>query len=96
MGKSIFAIGAFLTASLYNFAAYKKETPSDVRVHLAVQERTASAEDDRITMLPGLDYDPGFEQFSGYLDVSATRHIFYWYMESQSDPANDPVVLWTK
>lgn len=95
MGKSIFAIGAFLTASLYNFAAYKKETPSDVRVHLAVQERTASAEDDRITMLPGLDYDPGFEQFSGYLDVSATRHIFYWYMESQSDPTNDPVVLWT-
>lgn len=36
-----------------------------------------------------------FEQFSGYLSVTETRHIFYWYTESQSDPDTDPVVFWT-
>jgi carboxypeptidase C (cathepsin A) len=60
------------------------------------QQRSLQAEHDRITKLPGLNYEPGFEQFAGYLDVAPTRHVFYWYVESQSDPANDPVVLWTK
>ena len=54
-------------------------------------------EADRITDLPGLDYDPGFQQFSGYFTVNENhqRNIFYWYVESQNDPATDPVVLWT-
>jgi carboxypeptidase C (cathepsin A) len=58
---------------------------------------TLDALDDRITELPGLDFDPGFNQFSGYLEGSvSTRHLFYWYVESQSNPEKDPVVLWTK
>lgn len=48
---------------------------------------------------PGLDYTPGFDQFSGYLTVSGSesngRHLFYWFVESQGDPSKDPVVLWT-
>ena len=39
----------------------------------------------------------GFQQFAGYINgLSSTRHLFYWYVESQSDPSTDPVVLWTK
>jgi carboxypeptidase C (cathepsin A) len=57
---------------------------------------TAAALQDRIVDLPGLSYNPGFNQFSGYIDASPTRHIFYWYVESQSNPSKDPVVLWTK
>ena len=58
---------------------------------------TPAANSDRILDLPGLDYDPGFNQFSGYLTVSKEngRHIFYWFVESQNDPKNDPVVFWT-
>jgi len=50
---------------------------------------------DQITYLPGLANPPSFLQFAGYLDVSDTKHNFYWFTESERDPINDPVVLWT-
>lgn len=52
---------------------------------------------DLITELPGLYFDPGFEQYAGYLTVDEIhgRNLFYWYFDSQNDPDNDPVVLWT-
>eukprot|EP01012_Entosiphon_sulcatum_P013216 TRINITY_DN1848_c0_g1_i1.p1 TRINITY_DN1848_c0_g1~~TRINITY_DN1848_c0_g1_i1.p1 ORF type:complete len:449 (-),score=58.50 TRINITY_DN1848_c0_g1_i1:1106-2452(-) len=58
---------------------------------------TQAAEDDRITNLPGLPSNVTlpFNQFSGYLDVSSSKHIFYWFVESQHDPASAPIVLWT-
>ena len=60
---------------------------------------TSQARADAINIdeLPGLDYDPGFRQFSGYLPVDDDhgRHLFYWYVESQGVPTDDPVVLWT-
>jgi hypothetical protein len=33
---------------------------------------------------------------SGYLNVDPTnnRNLFYWFVESQNNPATDPVVLW--
>lgn len=58
---------------------------------------TDAASKDRIIDLPGLDHEPNFNQFSGYLKLSdiTNRSIFYWYVESQSNPSTDPVVLWT-
>jgi hypothetical protein len=32
--------------------------------------------------------------FAGYLNITDTKHIHYVFSESESDPANDPVVLW--
>lgn len=60
--------------------------------------RTHQAELDRIVDLPGWDDSSSassFEQFAGYLDVAPTRHVFYWYVESQSNSTNDPVIFWT-
>ena len=56
----------------------------------------AVAEANKITNLPGLNYTLNFDQYSGYLpaDSSGNRQIFYWFVESQRSPANDPVVLW--
>ncbi|OAA60023.1 carboxypeptidase Y [Cordyceps fumosorosea ARSEF 2679] len=35
------------------------------------------------------------KQYAGYLDNNdQNKHLFYWFFESRSDPANDPVVLW--
>jgi len=46
--------------------------------------------------MPGLDYDPGFRQFSGYLHIrDSDKYIFYWYVESKRDPDQDPVAYWT-
>lgn len=52
-------------------------------------------------MLPGAeDLTVKFKQFSGYLSVpggtgALTKHLHYWYVESMSNPATDPVSFWT-
>jgi cathepsin A (carboxypeptidase C) len=37
--------------------------------------------------------DARSKQYTGWLDVGA-KHLFFWYFESQSSPADDPLVLW--
>jgi carboxypeptidase C (cathepsin A) len=32
--------------------------------------------------------------YSGYLDASETKHLHYVFVESLTDPINDPVVVW--
>lgn len=35
------------------------------------------------------------QQYSGYFNLSTgDKHYFYWFFESRSAPATDPVVLW--
>jgi len=71
-------------------------------VPLAV-EYTAEQLSSQITDLPGLP-ESGmgqrpFKMFSGYIAVNeegeAPRSLFFWFVESQRDPASDPVVMWT-
>jgi len=38
--------------------------------------------------------DTSVDQFSGYLDISDTKHFFFWFFEARNDPDNAPVVLW--
>jgi len=56
---------------------------------------TAKDHKDQITSLPGLAKTPllRFKQYSGYLPSLGNR-LHYWFVESQSNPAKDPVVLW--
>ncbi|XP_036387120.1 lysosomal protective protein [Megalops cyprinoides] len=49
---------------------------------------------DEIKFLPGLQKQPSFKQYSGYLSVAENKHLHYWFVESQKDPASSPVVLW--
>ena len=56
---------------------------------------TDDAQKDQIISLPGLNFQPDFNQFSGYIPVSDTRNIHYWYIESSNNPSTDPVVFWT-
>lgn len=32
--------------------------------------------------------------FAGYITVNQTRHLWFWFFESRSDPSTDPFVLW--
>jgi cathepsin A (carboxypeptidase C) len=32
--------------------------------------------------------------YSGYLDVTDSKSLHYVFVESQDDPANDPVIFW--
>ncbi|KAL8592855.1 hypothetical protein ACOMHN_050683 [Nucella lapillus] len=49
---------------------------------------------DQVQNLPGLKKQPQFKQYSGYLQASGTKKLHYWFVESQNNPAKDPVVLW--
>jgi len=31
-----------------------------------------------------------------YIDIHPSRHLFYTFVESTRDPANDPVLLWVR
>ncbi len=34
--------------------------------------------------------------YAGYINVDKTnnRNLYYWFVESQGNPATDPVILW--
>ncbi|CAK4763048.1 hypothetical protein LEN26_001314 [Aphanomyces euteiches] len=54
-------------------------------------------EDHKITTLPNYnDKTPlDFNQYAGRLAIPSNgQEMFYWYVESQNDPKNDPIVLW--
>jgi len=55
---------------------------------------TEAACADKITWLPGLEKLPSFEMYSGYVHPTATKKLHYWFVQSQSNPATDPVVVW--
>jgi len=51
---------------------------------------------DRVSDLPGLNFEVTFEQFSGYLDLDNGHHLHYWMTTADGHiyPNNKPVVLW--
>lgn len=49
---------------------------------------------DEVLGLPGIDQALPTVWYSGYLKASATKHLHYVFVTSQSDPDNDPIVLW--
>jgi carboxypeptidase C (cathepsin A) len=61
---------------------------------------TAAVAKDLITTLPGLG-KTATKQYSGYLDLPADsgggpagKHLHYWLVESEGNPATDPTVFW--
>merc|ERR1712127_491650 len=47
-------------------------------------------------MMGNLPDAPEFvtQNYSGFLDVTSTKRLHYVFSESETDPANDPVVIW--
>ena len=51
---------------------------------------------DQVVDLPGLNWRPTFNQFSGYLNLEGTqKFIHYWLVESEASPETAPLVFWT-
>lgn len=59
----------------------------------AAQQTPAEYE---VTNLPGLDVDPGFKHYAGFMPIGDSHgsELFFWFVESASNPTTDPVVLW--
>lgn len=60
---------------------------------LALKQCTAFSSDE-IKQLPGLNVTVSFKQYSGYLDATKGRHLFYWLVESEHNSSSAPLVLW--
>lgn len=54
----------------------------------------AAPEADQVSNLPGLNNQPSYRQFSGFLNASDGRYFHYWFVECQDDPRSCPLVLW--
>ncbi|KAL1525238.1 hypothetical protein AB1Y20_020105 [Prymnesium parvum] len=50
--------------------------------------------DDEVKALPGWDAPLPSRQWSGYLSVGEHKHLHYWLVEAENDPASAPLVLW--
>lgn len=38
---------------------------------------------------------PGVKSYSGYVDIAADQHIFWWFFETRhGDPSNAPLTVW--
>lgn len=40
---------------------------------------SGAPEEDRVLFLPGLEVQPTFNHYAGFLNASGTKHFFYWY-----------------
>ncbi|KAA0193724.1 hypothetical protein HAZT_HAZT000532 [Hyalella azteca] len=60
----------------------------------ALSQTTPEADADQVTALPGLDASATYKQYSGYLDGGDGNMLHYWFIESQNNPATDPLLLW--
>lgn len=54
----------------------------------------AQSNPDQVTSLPGWTDPFRSNQYSGYLSVNGGKQIHYHFVESESNPATDNVVLW--
>ncbi|XP_069112460.1 lysosomal protective protein-like [Argopecten irradians] len=59
-----------------------------------VTTATSAVVEDQIVSMPGLTTQPTWKQYSGYLNATGNKKLHYWFLESQSNPKTDPVVLW--
>lgn len=57
-----------------------------------------TADEDEVKNLPGLNDAVNFRHFSGYLQADDKKRpkkfLHYWFVESESNPATDPILLW--
>jgi cathepsin A (carboxypeptidase C) len=55
----------------------------------------AKPAEDRVYSLPDMATFDKFEYYSGYVNLAGTgKSLHYIFVESQNDPANDPLLLW--
>lgn len=64
-----------------------------VAVALSAGAHTVAASDE-VTSMPGYGLRLPSRMFSGYLDVAGGKHLHYFLVEAESNPATAPVTFW--
>ncbi|CAI0438914.1 unnamed protein product [Linum tenue] len=47
-----------------------------------------------VTYLPGFNGSFPSKHYSGYVGIEKEKHLFYYFIASERNTAEDPVVLW--
>ena len=74
-------------------ATMRRATTACAAAALALAAQAAVTKD-LVPALPGLAAPLPSKLYSGYMEPSAGHMLHYMFMESWSDPAKDPVVVW--
>jgi hypothetical protein len=91
----IFLISAFLLSCLYLEAA-AGVLPAHVPVDPSGVTTICSPGGVQIRYKePGTcETTPGVHSYSGYVDLDADTHIFFWFFEARHNASSAPVTLW--
>ena len=86
----------FLLNQLLSFFLFTNIISGSFTAKIRRQEKDylSSSSQDLITSLPSLPFPLKSRHFSGYLSSLNSTYLFYWFVESQSDPQSDPLLLW--
>ena len=86
--KSFFATSALLALS--------SSSSNSVTQASAAAATALSPSDFEVTALPGLTDTLNFTQYAGYMPIGDAEgtELFFWFVESQRAPSQDPLVLW--
>ena len=60
----------------------------------AIKLTFAAPSSDEIKHLPGWNDSLPSKQYSGYLNITETKHYHYWFVECENNPENAPIILW--
>jgi len=97
MGKlSSLVFGLWLSATLLvaTHAARTQQHRAANLIKTDSQHASITSDKDQITSLPGYTGNLKSKHYSGYIEVSKSKRLFYYFVLSENDPATDPVVLW--
>ncbi|KAK9768611.1 hypothetical protein K7432_000598 [Basidiobolus ranarum] len=91
--KTSLLIAALLPVALgYNFQAipaFKRSLDTT-----EVSSRSLVARHNQLSVKQPKLCDASVKQYSGYIDVTSGKHLYYWFFESRHKPSTDPVILW--
>lgn len=67
-----------------------------ITLALSAYSTYGAREEDLVMSFPLFEPNPEFKMYSGYLTLNETsgKALFYVFVESKSDPVNDPLVMW--
>jgi len=91
----IFLISAFLLSCFYLEAA-AGVLPAHVPVDPSGVTTISSPGGVQIRYKePGIcETTPGVRSYSGYVDLDADTHIFFWFFEARHNASSAPITLW--
>ncbi|CAJ0566835.1 unnamed protein product, partial [Mesorhabditis spiculigera] len=92
------AVLQMLTRFLFQEPPGLSDKPQPYKIPFAGPDRQWTRKQaDRVWWLPAMTVPVNFKQYSGYLHGNAggvKTAVHYWFLESQGNPASDPLVLW--